>query len=87
MDYAFEFITKQKGITTEANYPYRAQDGHCDAIKVFFHIQLIWLMEVVNCPSMISTKCPSFYVFCRQTSQQCLLMDMRMCLIIMRMHY
>ncbi|KAH8486816.1 hypothetical protein H0E87_025715 [Populus deltoides] len=33
MDYAFEFITKQKGITTEANYPYRAQDGHCDAIK------------------------------------------------------
>jgi len=48
MDYAFEFITKQKGITTEANYPYRAQDGHCDANKVFFHIQLIWLMEVVN---------------------------------------
>jgi KDEL-tailed cysteine endopeptidase len=48
MDYAFEFITKQKGITTEANYPYRAQDGYCDANKVFFHIQLIWLMEVVN---------------------------------------
>ncbi|KAL3571189.1 hypothetical protein D5086_028438 [Populus alba] len=33
MDYAFEFITKQKGITTEANYPYRSQDGHCDAKK------------------------------------------------------
>lgn len=33
MDYAFEFITKHKGITTEANYPYRAQDGHCDANK------------------------------------------------------
>ena len=63
MDYAFEFITKQKGITTEANYPYRAQDGHCDANKVFFHIQLIWLMEVVNCSSMIRAQSITLFMF------------------------
>ncbi|KAG5230254.1 vignain [Salix suchowensis] len=33
MDYAFEFIKKKGGITSESNYPYRAQDGQCDAKK------------------------------------------------------
>ncbi|PKI75305.1 hypothetical protein CRG98_004345 [Punica granatum] len=30
MDYAFEFITKNGGIDTEKDYPYRAADGTCD---------------------------------------------------------
>ncbi|KAF2314140.1 hypothetical protein GH714_023663 [Hevea brasiliensis] len=33
MDYAFEFIKNQGGITTEANYPYQAEDGTCDVSK------------------------------------------------------
>jgi C1A family cysteine protease len=31
MDYAFEWIIKQKGICTEAAYPYTGQDGRCKA--------------------------------------------------------
>lgn len=33
MEYAFEFIKKKGGITTESTYPYKAEDGHCDAAK------------------------------------------------------
>ncbi|XP_072992823.1 thiol protease SEN102-like [Typha latifolia] len=33
MDYAFRFITTNGGITTEANYPYVASQGTCDASK------------------------------------------------------
>ncbi|KAI4336256.1 hypothetical protein L6164_014802 [Bauhinia variegata] len=33
MDYAFEFIKKKGGITTESNYPYTAEDGTCDVSK------------------------------------------------------
>ncbi|XP_073310815.1 vignain-like [Primulina huaijiensis] len=33
MDLAFDFIKKKGGITTEANYPYTAQDGTCDGKK------------------------------------------------------
>ncbi|KAL9335305.1 hypothetical protein Peur_072486 [Populus x canadensis] len=51
-EYAFEFIKKGGGKTTEANYPYRAHDGACDVKK--------------------------------GTSQQYLLIDMRMRLIITR---
>merc|ERR1711871_675281 len=29
MDYGFEYIVKNKGITTESSYPYTAQDGIC----------------------------------------------------------
>ncbi|KAK1373134.1 hypothetical protein POM88_029327 [Heracleum sosnowskyi] len=30
MDTAFDFIKNKGGLTTEANYPYRAEDGNCD---------------------------------------------------------
>lgn len=34
MENAFEFIKKTGGITTESNYPYTANDGSCDSLKV-----------------------------------------------------
>ncbi|XP_060967233.1 vignain isoform X3 [Cannabis sativa] len=33
MEYAFEFIKKRGGLTTETHYPYKAEDGTCDATK------------------------------------------------------
>ncbi|XP_061351273.1 vignain-like [Gastrolobium bilobum] len=33
MEYAFEFIKQNGGITTESSYPYTASDGSCDASK------------------------------------------------------
>ncbi|PSR89486.1 Vignain like [Actinidia chinensis var. chinensis] len=33
MDLAFEFIKQKGGITTEENYPYKAEDGTCDVSK------------------------------------------------------
>ncbi|KAI5682896.1 hypothetical protein M9H77_04124 [Catharanthus roseus] len=33
MDDAFQFIIKNKGLTTEANYPYEATDGTCNSKK------------------------------------------------------
>ncbi|KAE9602666.1 putative actinidain [Lupinus albus] len=33
MEYAFEFIKQNGGITTETNYPYKAVDGICDVSK------------------------------------------------------
>ncbi|XP_021899052.1 zingipain-2-like [Carica papaya] len=32
MNYAFEYV-KENGITTEENYEYKANDGHCNSIK------------------------------------------------------
>ena len=34
MDLAYDFVNKNGGLTTEANYPYNAEDGNCDAQKV-----------------------------------------------------
>ncbi|KAL4634237.1 hypothetical protein ACB092_04G185400 [Castanea dentata] len=34
MHYAFEFIKRKGGISTENNYPYHAKDGTCDTSKV-----------------------------------------------------
>lgn len=35
MDMAFDFIKKKGGLTTETKYPYNAQEGSCDAKKVY----------------------------------------------------
>ncbi|GAB2223687.1 hypothetical protein Droror1_Dr00004425 [Drosera rotundifolia] len=34
MEYAFQFVHEKGGLTTEANYPYAAQDGTCDSQKL-----------------------------------------------------
>lgn len=41
MDYAFQFIINNGGIDTEADYPYRGNEGTCDANRVSFQIHLI----------------------------------------------
>lgn len=33
MESAFDFIKKSGGITTENNYPYKAEDERCDMLK------------------------------------------------------
>ena len=35
MDYAFQFLIDNGGINSEANYPYKGQDGQCDINKVY----------------------------------------------------
>lgn len=46
MDYAFEFIIKNKGIDTEDDYPYQARDKTCDKNKVisFFTCAVVRLL-------------------------------------------
>lgn len=46
MDYAYEFIIKNKGIDTEDDYPYQARDKTCDKKKVilFFTCTVVQLL-------------------------------------------
>lgn len=37
MELAFEFIKQKGGLNTEENYPYTAEDGKCDKLKVSLH--------------------------------------------------
>ncbi|CAI0432443.1 unnamed protein product [Linum tenue] len=39
MDDAFKFIIANKGLTTEANYPYSAADGSCSAKEGYIRMQ------------------------------------------------
>ncbi|PIN18825.1 Cysteine proteinase Cathepsin L [Handroanthus impetiginosus] len=41
MDYAFEFIIKNHGLTTESNYPYKGVDGTCNTRKELSHVAKI----------------------------------------------
>jgi len=47
MDYAFEFIIKNGGIDTEADYPYKAADGRCDQNRVSL-VYLVYKMKLNN---------------------------------------
>ncbi|KAK4434558.1 putative cysteine protease RD21B [Sesamum alatum] len=41
MDYAYQFIIKNKGIDTEADYPYRGREGTCNKDKLKKHVVTI----------------------------------------------
>ncbi|KZV57545.1 vignain-like [Dorcoceras hygrometricum] len=41
MDYAFEYVIGNKGLTTESNYPYQGVDGTCNAQKESSHVAKI----------------------------------------------
>ncbi|XP_073016995.1 senescence-specific cysteine protease SAG39-like [Primulina eburnea] len=41
MDYAFEYIMGNKGLTTESNYPYQGVDGTCNTQKESSHVAKI----------------------------------------------
>ncbi|PIN19573.1 Cysteine proteinase Cathepsin L [Handroanthus impetiginosus] len=41
MDYAFEFMIKNHGLTTESNYPYKGVDGTCNTRKESSHVAKI----------------------------------------------
>ncbi|PIN13047.1 Cysteine proteinase Cathepsin L [Handroanthus impetiginosus] len=41
MDYAFEFIISNHGLTTESNYPYQGVDGTCNTKKESSHVATI----------------------------------------------
>lgn len=43
MHYAFEFIKRKGGISTENNYPYHAKDGTCDTSKVYIKLCSTWI--------------------------------------------
>jgi len=54
MDDAFKFIIKNKGLTTESNYPYKAADGTCNTKKAASHAAAITGYEDVPANSEAS---------------------------------
>ena len=44
MDYAFEFIKRNGGITTEKNYPYTSEQGSCSSSKVAHFLSITALI-------------------------------------------
>jgi cathepsin L len=40
MDDAFQFVIQNGGINSEANYPYKRQNGQCDINKVSISISI-----------------------------------------------
>ncbi|KAI3456170.1 hypothetical protein Pfo_012833 [Paulownia fortunei] len=51
MDYAFEFIIGNDGLTTESNYPYQGVDGTCNTKKESSHVAKITGYEDVQANS------------------------------------
>ncbi|KAG8389914.1 hypothetical protein BUALT_Bualt01G0028500 [Buddleja alternifolia] len=49
MDYAYEFIIKNRGIDTEKDYPYRGRDGTCNKDKLKRHV--VTIDSYVDIPS------------------------------------
>jgi hypothetical protein len=40
MDYAFQYIIRNRGITTESNYPYLAEQRGCNRAKVLLKLRI-----------------------------------------------
>lgn len=51
MDYGFQWIIGNGGITTESNYPYRAKDGSCDKTKAANHAATLTSFQDVQSQS------------------------------------
>lgn len=52
MDYAYEFVIKNKGIDTEDDYPYQAKQTSCNKNKVttsIYHSHLIFIILNLYC--------------------------------------
>ncbi|KAJ1403258.1 Peptidase C1A, papain C-terminal [Sesbania bispinosa] len=76
MEYAFEFIKQNGGIATESIYPYKAEDGTCDASKV--RTMLNFYKTNIKPEEIKDAKNLSC---CRRMSQLCQLMAMRLSLL------
>lgn len=60
MDYAYEFVIKNKGLDTEKDYPYQARDGTCNKNKVIYFFQLnTYFSSVSGNPFSLFSSCSS----------------------------